>query len=332
MHSQSVSLHYEPMKFKLKTTEEESAEKQLWFKAEMTHRQFKALYHKLVESDIENEILNLNYFTNSLKPSKNLQLQEVEMWLKNSWNTENVLFHNSSIIQSTGQSFAMQWAFPQAYYSAFCSILAFYKSVGFTQSSHTQVLKEFGYLVATGKYPQSICMYSSGSKKSLTYHNIDKPIIEKSIELDLDKPETVDNQICQFLKSTREMKSDNQAPKMKFKSTNGKPRKNLTAEMWNTVSDSIGHTTIMDLLYRKRIKANYLDIDTFNSKEFKAEEVLENLCGVINRLNLVNETFVAKAIGIKEFDKLLAKHMESVSNEIVGKRYLILKAIIEASK
>jgi hypothetical protein len=253
------------------------------------------------------------------------------MWLKNSWNTENVLFHNRSIIQNTGQSFAMQWAFPQAYYSAFCSILAFFKSVGFTQSSHTQVLKEFGNLVAAGKYPQSISMYASGSKRSLTYHNINKPKIEKSIELDLKNPKTVDNQTCQFLKSTREIMSDNQAPKMKFKASNGKPRKKLTAVMWDKVSDSIGHTTIMDLLYRKRIKANYLDIDTFNSKDFKAEEVLVNLCGVINKLNLVNETFVAKAIGIENFHKLLTNHLELVSNEIVEKRYQTLKTIIEVS-
>ncbi len=130
--------------FRLKTPEEESAEKQLWFRAEMTHRQFKALAHKLNDADIENEIINLNYFTNQLSVAQNIELDIVEMWLKNSWNTENVLFHNKNVIQDTGQSFSMQWAFPQAYYSAFSSILAYYKSVGFTQMSHTAVLKGFG--------------------------------------------------------------------------------------------------------------------------------------------------------------------------------------------
>ncbi len=316
--------------FNFRTQEEESADQKLWFKAEMTHRQFKALSHKLNESDIENEILNLKYFKDSLSASKSLTLSEVEMWLTNSWNTENVLFHNHSIIENTGQSFAMQWAFPQAYYSAFCSILAFFKSVGFTQTSHTQVLKEFGNLLEAGKYPDSIAMYSTGSKKSITYHNIEKPDVENSIDLDLDKPQTVDNQICQFLKSTRELMSDNQAPKMKFKAKNGKVRKNLTADMWEKVSKSIGNTTIMDLLYRKRIKANYLDIEIFNSKEFKAEEVLNNLCQVINRLNLVNEVYVAKAIGIDKYESMLKKHLNSVKNEIAETRFRTIKSIIES--
>ncbi len=142
--------------------------------------------------------------------------------------------------------------------------------------------------------------------------------------------ETIDNQICQFLKSTREVMSDNKAPKMKFKAKNGKPRKNLTPQMWEKVSDSIGYTTIMDLLYRKRIKANYLDIETFNAKEFKGEEVLSNLCSVINRLNLTHEAYIAKAIGIEEYEKMLKRHLEMVNNEIVQSRFETIKTIIDS--
>ncbi|PIF62365.1 hypothetical protein [Flavobacterium sp. 11] len=43
-------------------TEEQKAEEELWFKAEMTHRQILALAHKLNNSDIENEIINLAFF------------------------------------------------------------------------------------------------------------------------------------------------------------------------------------------------------------------------------------------------------------------------------
>jgi hypothetical protein len=316
--------------FRIKSAEKERAEKELWFRTEMTHRQFKALAHRLNEADIENELINLNYFTNQISVAQNIELENVEMWLKNSWNTEKVLFHNKSIIQNTGQSFSMQWAFPQAYYSAFCSILAYYKAVGFTQMSHNAVLKEFGNLLTQNKYPESISMYTSGSKKSVEYHNIVKPNVDTTIELDIVRPETIDNQICQFLKSTREVMSDNKAPKMKFKAQSGRPRKNLTPQMWERVSDSIGYTTIMDLLYRKRIKANYLDIETFNAKEFKGEEVLGNLCCVINRLNLTNEVYVAKAIGIEDYEKMLNRHLETVDNQIVQSRFETIKVIIDS--
>jgi hypothetical protein len=120
---------------------------ELWFRAEMTHRQFASLSHKLVNSDIENEIINLDFFVNRLEKAKNLNLDEVEKWLKNSWNTENVLIQNKSIIENTGQSFAMQWAFPQAYYSTFGSLLAHFKALGYTQESHTAVLKNFALLI-----------------------------------------------------------------------------------------------------------------------------------------------------------------------------------------
>lgn len=315
---------------KIKIPEEERAEKELWFRTEMTHRQFKALAYKFNEADIENEILNLSYFTNQLSVAQNINLVEVEMWLKNSWNTENVLFHNKSIIQDTGQSFSMQWAFPQAYYSAFCSILAYYKSVGFTEMSHNAVLKKFGNLISVKKYPNSISMFTSGSKKEIVYNNITKRNIGTTIELDVTNPETVDNQICQFLKSTREVMSDEKASKMKFKTKNGKLRKNLTLQMWEKVSDSIGYTTVMNLLHRKRIKANYLDIETFNAKEFKGKEVLENLCCVVNRLNLIIETYVAKAIGIEQYEKMLRKHLNMVKNQIVKNRFLTIKTIIES--
>lgn len=312
-----------------KPSEEEIAKRELWFRAEMTHRQFKALAYKLNNSDIESELINLNYFLNQLSVSKNLDLSLVEMWLKNSWNTENVLFHNRSIILDTGQSFAMQWAFPQAYYSTFCSILAYFKSVGFTQTSHNAVLKEFGNLLSQDKYPNSISMFTSGNKKEINYHNITKPNIHGTIDLDLTKPETIDNQICQFLKSTREIMLDTKAPKMKFKAKNGRPRKNLTPQMWEKVSNSIGYTTIMDFLYRKRIKANYLDIETFNAKEFKGEEVLDNLCSVVNRLNLTNEVYIAKAISITEYENMLNRHLKLVNNEIVTTRLNTIKVIIE---
>ncbi|MBK7344713.1 MAG: hypothetical protein IPJ06_17450 [Saprospiraceae bacterium] len=180
------------------------------------------------------------------------------------------------------------------------------------------------------KYPSSISIYTSGSKKNIFYNNIVKPNLDTTIELDLNIPETVDNQICQFLKSTREVMSDNRAPSMKFRAKSGQIRKNLTPQMWDKVSDSIGHTTIMDFLYRKRIKANYLDIETFNSAEFKGALVLNNLCKVVDRLNLSNETFIAKAIGIIEFERILKKHLTSVKNEIAERRIEIIKAIIKA--
>lgn len=304
---------------------------ELWFRAEMTHRQFASLSHKLVNADIENEIINLDFFVNRLEKAKNLNFDEVEKWLKNSWNTENVLIQNKSIIENTGQSFAMQWAFPQAYYSTFGSLLAHFKALGYTQESHTAVLKNFSYLVEQNKFPESISFYCTGGKKNYGYVNIVKPNDVPSMDFDTSNIKTIDNHICQFLKATREIKLDDKAPDLKFKNGKGQRRKKLSPAMWQQVSNALGHTTIMDLLYRKRIKANYQDIDTFSSTQFKGLEVLLNLSAVVSRLNLINETYIAKAIGINNYEAMLNRHLKKVNNDTVRTRFETTKTIINAT-
>ncbi len=303
----------------------------LWFRAEMTHRQFASLSHKLVTSDIENEIVNLDFFINRLEKAKNLKLEEVEKWLKNSWNTENVLIQNKSIIENTGQSFAMQWAFPQAYYSTFGSLLAHFKALGYTQESHTAVIKNFAVLVEQNKIPESVCFYCTGGKNNIDYINISKPNDVASMEFDTDNIKTIDNHICQFLKSTREIKLDEKAIDMKLKNKPGQKRKNLNSEKWQRVSEATGHTTIMDLLYRKRIKANYQDIETFSSTQFKGLEVLTNISLVVGRLNLINETYIAKAVGLDFYQSMLNRHLKNVKNETVEERFETIKSIVSAT-
>lgn len=303
---------------------------ELWYKAEMTHRQFLALSHKLTTADIENEILNHDFWANKLSPVLHLNLSEVEKWLNNAWNTENVLVGNHNIIDNTGQSFALQWAFPQAYYSTFGTLLAHFKALGYTETSHTAVLKKFGQLVGEGKLPESVCFYSNGSMRQVTYHNLIKSSNVKPMEIDINNQETIDNHICQFLKATREIKLTDKAPDFKFKNKKGKPRKNLSSTHWQRVSDTVGNTTIMDLLYRKRIKANYQDIDTFTYEGFKGKEVLTNLNNIVNRLNFVNEAYISKAIGLPEFTNMCERHLEKVDNPILLERQKIITSLMNA--
>jgi hypothetical protein len=304
---------------------------ELWFRAEMTHRQFASLSHKLVTADLENEIVNLDFFINRIEKAKNLKLEEVEKWLKNSWNTENVLIQNKIIIENTGQSFAMQWAFPQAYYSTFGSLLAHFKALGYTQESHTAVMKNFAVLVEQNKLPESVRFYCTGGKNNIGYINIAKPNDVGSMDFDTDNIKTIDNHICQFLKSTREIKLDDKAIDLKLKNKPGQKRKNLNSAKWQRVSEATGHTTIMDLLYRKRIKANYQDIETFSSTQFKGLEVLTNLSLVVGRLNLINETYIAKAVGLDAYHSMLNRHLKNVKNETVEARFETIKSIVSAT-
>src|SRR5690606_27991013 len=213
----------------------------------------------------------------------------------------------------------------------FGSLLAHFKALGYTQESHTAVMKNFAVLVEQNKLPESVCFYCTGGKNNIGYINIAKPNDVASMDFDIDNIKTIDNHICQFLKSTREIKLDDKAIDMKLKNKPGQKRKNLNSAKWQRVSEATGHTTIMDLLYRKRIKANYQDIETFSSTQFKGLEVLTNLSLVVGRLNLINETYIAKAVGLDNYEAMLNRHLKKVYNETVKTRFETTKTIINAT-
>ena len=315
------------MIFSTSQTQENS---EFWFRAEMNNRQFLALSAKLTNADLENEIINNYYFLKKLSRAARYNKNEVAMWLKNAWNTEKVLQNNKDIISNTGQSFCMQWAFPQAYYSAFGIIMAKYKSIGHTETSHTNVLKKYGTLLEENKLPESISIYCNGIDKEFVFYNIEKPIkLDSNMHIDISDESTINNHICQFLGATRRLRLKEKASSMKFYKKDGGQRKNLSKDNWMKVSQSIGNTTILDFLYRKRIKANYQDIETYNASNFNGSLVLNNLCDIIDRLNFVNETYVYKAIGDYDYKDILEHHLANVDNESVKERYENIKMIIK---
>ena len=183
------------------------------------------------------------------------------------------------------------------------------------------------------KLPETISIYCDGIEKEFIYNNINPPKnMQSHMELDFDNKETIDHHICQFLRATRKLRLQEKAPSMNFKKKNGQKRQNLAKEHWNQVSKSIGPTTIVDFLYRKRIKGNYQDIETYNCPYFKGEEVLTSLLKVVSRINLVNEIYIAKAIGLNDFENMAKFQLRKVPNESLEKRIENCIAIINASK
>ncbi|EAR11850.1 hypothetical protein PI23P_10972 [Polaribacter irgensii 23-P] len=181
------------------------------------------------------------------------------------------------------------------------------------------------------KLPESISICCVGIEKNFDYHNIVLPQnIESHMELDTTNPETIDHHICQFLRATRKLRLKEKAPKMNFKTKSGTKRKSLNQNNWTQVSNSIGATSLMDFLYRKRIKGNYQDIETYNCPYFDGESVLKNLINVVDRLNLANESYIAKAIGFKNYKNIADNHIGKVENKLLGKRIRIIEQLEKA--
>ena len=291
-----------------------------YWAAEMTKKQFQSLAKHLDSADLIEESYNLDFFQNRLSQSANFEQVEVVKWLRNSWNTELVLKGNRTLIEP-GNSFPLQWAFPQAYYSVFASTLALYKVCGYTQTTHASVLKHFGTLISQGKYPSSLNFYCDGPKNKITYHGIVKPLGHSSMAYDESSDETIANQICQFLKSTREIQLDERSKAMKIKNGDGVIKKRLNSGDWESVSSSTGITSILNLLYRKRIKANYRDIETFTYAGIDGGAILDSLISIVGSLNLINETFIAKAVGLEVYNNIKDSALKGIKQDFINGRY-----------
>ena len=126
-----------------------------------------------------------------------------------------------------------------------------------------------------------------------------------------------------FLKATREMELKDRRIDMKkeFRTKKGKLKRHLTKENWEKVSGNLGYTTVLNLLYRKRIKANYKDIEPFLSNNINAQEVYDNIIKITSLLNFIFEIYSARALGFK--------NLNNVAEQLIKKGYSFLEKRLE---
>src|SRR5688572_14578326 len=98
----------------------------------MTNRQFSALRYRLNKQQLVQELRGFLH-VRSFKKAANFDEGEVRKWLTNGWNTEYLLRSTAHFLPPDQLVNAIQWAFPQAYYSAFTLTLGFFKTVGHTE-------------------------------------------------------------------------------------------------------------------------------------------------------------------------------------------------------
>lgn len=300
-------------------------EKELIFKAKMTQIQFYALALRLQKPKILQELSLLKYF-NEFSISSTCDVKEVKKWIVNGWNTEYLLRINYKTLKGDALRNSLHWAFPQAYYSVYTICLAFFKVAGFTESSHTSVISKVGKLMSEGKYPNIISFLSDGGMKRINFLNINKIALPSTIYFE-ETPEVIDTHICQFLNSTRQMDLEDRKPHIKCYTTKHKRKVNFSDKDWEKVSNSIGYTSIMSLLYRKRIKSNYRDIETFLCEELNVDEVYKYLIIITSSINLVHESFIMRGLGKAQYISLYQK-LNGVIKEIIEKRSSAIAKII----
>jgi hypothetical protein len=304
------------------------------FGAEMTFKQFIALTNYLKSYDLIQETKSNNYF-NKVSIAKNVDPNDVKKWIFNGWNTERILRANDKYLEIEDNYFALQWSFPQAYYSVFMLTLAYMTLNGQTTTSHAGIMDKFSDFAVSGKYPIPISFHCKGTKKNPVFVHIKKSPSSSTIELDPQSIDSCETQICQFLNSTRqilldEKRNDKNVAKafITGKGNNKKQKQNLSEKEWEIVSSKIKETNILHLLYRKRIKSNYREIDSFTYENLKADFIHKSLIGIVKNLNFIHEMYIYKMIGSETYLKFyteytkgkemgfLDRRMEKINNEI----------------
>lgn len=273
------------------------------YAAEMTARQFRALATRLHGRRVLDELRRLPRITAPTR--REAPLGEVRQWLFNGWNTENLLRLTSDLLKDRENASALHWSFPQAYYSAYSVTFAWFKVAGYTEGTHAAVIKKFGNQVMAGDYPPCMSFHAVGTKKGFSAVGLWPADDETSLELDVHDPASVDKQIAQFLRGTRRLSLDEHREKAKIKNLVGRPKKRLAAGDWEAVAERVGATSVLSLLYRKRIQANYRDIDSLAFSGADATATHADLLRVTTALNFVHEALIASAIGWAAYRELL---------------------------
>lgn len=291
---------------------------------------FFAVYYHIQADDKKYNLKKSDYY-NSLKlKNSNFNIDTIRKLLWNSWSTEYSYNLGRQIDNDDYYKFALHWNFPQAYYSVYLSMTAFHETQGIANDQHEKSIKLFGNSIKDNHYPKALSFYSMGLHDEFYYKGLATFKKFPSDYSGLSKIESLDEaqvQIALFLKSTRVKNAEHKREKCKeskdkrFLNAKGEFRQKFSKEHWDLIYQSIPVTTLLNLMYRLRIKANYHDVETFINADIDFRTFHISLAGIIEYMNFVHEAYIVKVIGNKEYEKILTNFPNHLNKMTSIKRY-----------
>ena len=265
-----------------------------YFAARMTGVQFEALACRCHPDSIR-ESLRTVVAARTMTQATRCDSAEVAKWLINGWSTEQLLATNARHLVADALRHSLHWAFPQAYYSVFAATLAYFKAIGYTETGHARVIRKFGAEAGADRYPSAIAFTATGPKP-FTFSRLSRTHLKQTLDFVPSDQGLVDGQIAQFLRATREDDLRDKKKDVPIRTKRGIKKKALRTDEWRQVATALGPTSILSLLYRKRIKANYRDIDSFLHEGLEPVPLYEHILRVVGAINYVHEVFIARVM------------------------------------
>jgi hypothetical protein len=280
------------------------------------------------------KLKEVEYFNKLKSKRKPLNIEYIRKLLWNSWSTEYAFHISSSIDTDDYYKFAMHWNFPQAYYSVYLAMTAFQYTQEMDSEQHEKSIKRFGNGVKDGHYPQVIGFYAYGHHKSFEYHNLDSfesfPFAFTQLSY-IRSEADAQTQIASFLKSTRIKNAEHKKIRLeaqndsRFHTAKKTFTKKLTPKHWNLIYMTLPQTTILNLLYRLRIKANYQDIESFIHADINFKEFHKFIGEVMFYLNYVHESYILKVVGETDYLRILNGFSKHLNKETAVHRFKLMK-------
>ena len=265
------------------------------------------------------------YFINHAPILADADKAEVKKLLLNAWSTEFALRHTAELGDEQYLRNALHWTFPQAYYSVLFGIRAFLTTLGIRQNNEETIRREVGHLVVKGYYPRPVAYYAAGHYDDFTLHRLPLAAYRPGLQLATEGMEA-QAQIGQFLRTTRRQRAKSVRqrlqgnPQTVLRNKAGQLLEKFSAGHWQQLTWRIGYTTFYDLLGRLRISANHREIERFVEADIDFKLFHECLLETVAYLNLIHESYIAKAMGLPAYRQMLGQLPGYVGKGFVNDR------------
>ncbi|MEN9281536.1 MAG: hypothetical protein RL594_471 [Bacteroidota bacterium] len=258
------------------------------------------------------------------------ELKQVRLWLTNAWSTEYLLSNIAKDLGADAVAFSVHWAFPQTYYAVFALRMAWSTAAGHYDRAHPTVIRRFGLDSIEGRLPESLAPCLTGIDADYHYHYINNVEFTTDRRLNRSDVDSVKGYISSALRTTRsgsfeKWKADNIS---RFMTKKGAKRKSLSREQKLEGDSKIGPTSVISYLYRKRIKANYDDVDVFHNDMINAPLLNHDLQMIVRSFSVVHEAMIARKVGKIAFSELV-NQAPPVLREFKNRQLTDLKLILD---
>lgn len=291
---------------------------------------FLAINYRISNDSERFNLKKILYFNKLKVRNSNFNIEQVKKLLWNSWSTEYAYRIGEKLDNNEYYKFSLHWNFPQAYYSVYLSMTAFHETQGVSNDQHEKSIKLFGNSIKDKHYPSAIGFYSAGLKNEFTYFGFKEFTSfpkSNSVLSKIDCLLDAEIQLATFLKTTRRKNAEDKRGRLEKQNdnrfTNGKGefRKTFNKSHWDIIYKTIPITSVFNLLYRLRIKANYRDIESFINADIDFRSFHASLGELIYYLNFVHEAYIAKTVGAKEYKKILDSFPGHLNGKTAINRY-----------